>query len=414
MVHHVIETTACLNPTQLVLVASPYLTPALLQAPVPVTHVVQQEPKGTGDAVRVALEALAPQITDVLIVCGDTPLLTHTTLQTLLDKKKTVAPEDTVLLGMQLDDPKAYGRLILNDASQTIQKIIETKDATPEQRKIQLCNAGVYLCARLSLQKALRHLDNQNQAQEYYLTDIVEHSSDILTHLVLTNTPEELEGVNNLEDLAQAEAALQQRWRQEKMGAGVTLYDPHTVYFSSDTKVAPDVTIYPHVFIGPGVEIAEGAVIYPGCMIEHTRIGPNAKVGPYARLRGGCVLETGAEVGNFVEVKNAQFAPYAKAKHLSYLGDVSIGSDANIGAGTITCNYNGFSKFSTTIGAGAFIGSHTALIAPVAVGEHAIVAAGSVITDDVPAGDLGIARARQNNKEKWAVTFRSRYQLLKN
>ncbi len=367
--------------------------------------VVQREQLGTGDAVKAAREKLAGFTGTVLVLYGDTPLITDVTLRLLLS---TLELYDIAVLGMRPREPGAYGRLIINEAGD-LEAIVEYKDSSEEQRAIRLCNSGVMAVKGGRMFALVDTLRNDNAKGEYYLTDIVAAGrTQNLRCGVAEGKEEELLGINARPELARAEYAFQQRRRTELMEAGVTMIDPFSVFVSADTDIAHDVLIEPHVFIGPGVTIDAGCHIKAFSHIEGAHIGKNCAVGPMARLRPGAELKGDNKVGNFVEIKNAVLQEGAQASHLSYLGDAEIGADTNIGAGTITCNYDGFRKYKTTIGKGVFIGSNSALIAPVTIGDGAIIGAGSVITQDVSGDALAITRPGQVEKTGWAGAFREK------
>lgn len=366
--------------------------------------VLQDPPLGTGHAVRQAEAALAGFEGDVIVLYADTPLIRPETVEAVFAALDDAA---VAVLGFEPAEPGGYGRLI-ESAPGVLEAIVEAKDASEQQRAVRLCNSGVIACRAEHLWGWLAALTNDNAKGEYYLTDIVAMArADGLAARVVRADEREVLGVNDRADLAAAEAAFQARRRGEAMTAGVTLIAPETVFFSHDTAIEADVVIEPHVMFGPGVTVAGGAVIRAFSHLEGARIGPDCEVGPYARLRPGAVLEAGAKVGNFVEVKKSRLGEGAKASHLSYIGDSDVGAKANIGAGTITCNYDGFFKHRTVIGEGAFIGSNTSLVAPVEIGAGAMTGSGSVITGDVPADALGLARARQETKPGWAARFRA-------
>jgi len=371
---------------------------------------MQREPLGTAHAVRAAEAALRDFVGDVAVIFADSPLIRADHLQALQALR---AQADIVALGFEAADPRGYGRL-LRGPDGGLEGIVEDKDATAEQRAITLCNSGVLLAPAERLWALLAQVDNANAKGEYYLTDIVRlgRAAGLRAAIALGEEADVL-GVNSRAQLAQAEAAFQARARAAAMEAGVTLIDPATVYFSFDTALEQDVLVEPNVFFGPGVRVEAGARIRAFSHLEGAQIGPGCEVGPFARLRPGARLGEGAKIGNFVEVKNATLGPGAKANHLTYLGDADVGARANIGAGTITCNYDGFFKYRTTIGEEAFIGSDTALVAPVRVGARAYTGSGSVITKDVPEGALSVARGRQKNLEGWADRFRAAAQKKK-
>jgi bifunctional UDP-N-acetylglucosamine pyrophosphorylase/glucosamine-1-phosphate N-acetyltransferase len=366
---------------------------------------LQDPPMGTGHAVVCAKEALAGAKGQAVVLYADTPLIRPETVQrvfTALEEGAAVA-----VLGFEPEDPYGYGRLVEN-AQGGLEAIVEEKEATPEQRAIGLCNSGVMAASVEHLFDLLSEVTNDNARGEHYLTDIVAIARKRgLTCKAVRGEASEMLGVNSRGDLAAAEAAFQSRRRAEAMAAGVTLTAPGTVFFSHDTEIAADVTVEPNVVFGPGVRVEAGARIRAFSHLEGATVGAGAEVGPYARLRPGADLREGAKVGNFVEIKNAVLHEGSKANHLSYVGDAEVGAKANIGAGTITCNYDGFFKHRTVIGAGAFIGSNTSLVAPVTVGAGGFTASGSVITADVPEDALALARARQETKPGWAARFRA-------
>ncbi len=366
---------------------------------------VQKEQLGTAHAVDQARGMLADFDGDVIVLFGDTPFIRTETLQAMLEARRAGA--DVVVLGFEPADPARYGRLVLADGR--LQRIVEAKDASPQELQIGLCNSGVICCGRKNLFDLISRIGCGNAAQEYYLTEIVEKANDAgLACSVVTCGEEETLGINSRSELARAEAIFQNRARQAAMAGGVTLVAPETVFFAPDTRLDRDVLVEPHVVFGPGVQIGEGAVVRAFSHLEGCQVGRAAVIGPYARLRPGSCIGEGAKVGNFVETKNATLEAGAKANHLSYLGDARIGAAANIGAGTITCNYDGVMKHRTEVGAGAFIGSNSALVAPVSVGAGAIVAAGSVITREVSADALALGRAEQDNKDGAAERLRQR------
>lgn len=367
--------------------------------------VVQAPPLGTGDAVRKAMPALDGFTGVVVILYADTPLIQPETLLALAAGIEDGAA--VAVLGFAPDDPGAYGRLKLG-ADGSLEAIIEAKDASPEDLEIDFVNSGVMAVRSDFLARALPQLASNNAKGEYYLTDIVAIARrEGLTCAVLEADEDEVMGVNSRIELAVAEEIFQDRRRLAAMERGVTLIDPSTVYFSFDTEIANDVVIEPNVYFGRGVSVASGAVIKAFSHIEGAAIGESSTVGPFARLRPGAVLGREAKVGNFVEVKNADVGAGAKISHLAYIGDARVGAEANIGAGAITCNYDGFSKHETEIGQGAFIGSNSALVAPVKIGKGAYVGSGSVITKNVEDDALAVARGRQSEIKGWAAKFRS-------
>jgi bifunctional UDP-N-acetylglucosamine pyrophosphorylase/glucosamine-1-phosphate N-acetyltransferase len=405
MINHVLDRLDELGCRPVVPVIAPGME-AVAQAVQPWQAAIQPVPRGTADAVRAAEALLAGSAGDVLIAYGDAPLLAAATLRRLLDRRGASDRPDVVLLAMRPDDPAEYGRVMLGDGDEVV-RIVEHRDATPAERAVRLCNSGMMLVDGARLFGWLAAIGNDNAKGEFYLTDIVTVARRAGARCVAVEGPAaELAGVNSRAELAAAEAVLQDRLRRAAMAGGATLVDPASVFLSADTRLGRDVVIGPFVQIGPGVVIGDGVEIAAFSHLEGAIIEQGAVIGPFARLRKGSRIGEGAKVGNFVETKNLALGRGAKANHLSYLGDAEIGAKANIGAGTITCNYDGFDKSRTVIGAGAFIGSDTALVAPVTVGEGAIIGAGSVITADVAADSLAIARATQVEKPGWAARFR--------
>ena len=367
----------------------------------------QREQLGTAHAALQAKDALAG-FDGVAIVCfGDTPLLATDTVARLAARLDASDTPTVAVLGFRPADARAYGRIIA-EADGTIAKMVEYKDASADERAVDLCNSGVTAVRTGDLWRLLEAVGNDNAAGEYYLPDVVTLAIAEGGRAVCIETGEdEVAGINSRGELAAVESGWQAHRRARAMADGATLIAPDTVWFAHDTQIGRDVTIAPNVVFGPGVTVADRAVIHAFSHIEGATIGEGAEVGPYARLRPGAALGTGAKVGNFVEVKKATLGAGAKVNHLSYIGDAEVGAAANIGAGTITCNYDGFFKYRTSIGAGAFIGSNSALVAPVSIGEGAIVAAGSVLTRDVEAGALALVRPPQIAKPGWATRFRA-------
>ncbi|WP_275782557.1 bifunctional UDP-N-acetylglucosamine diphosphorylase/glucosamine-1-phosphate N-acetyltransferase GlmU [Pararhizobium gei] len=371
---------------------------------------VQTERLGTGHAVLAAREAIAGGYDDILVVFGDTPLITAAPL--LAARQALAEGQDVVVIGFQTPEPTGYGRLIVENGE--LLAIREEKDATPEERRITYCNGGLMAINGARALEFLGHIGNANAKGEYYLTDIVEVVRAKGGKAVAVEAPAaELMGCNNRAELALIEAEWQKRRRHELMVSGVSMIAPETVFLAFDTQIAQDVTIEPNVVFGPGVSIESGAVIHAFSHIEGARIATDATVGPFARLRPGANLGEGSKVGNFCEVKKAEIGAGAKVNHLTYIGDAFVGENTNIGAGTITCNYDGVNKHVTHIGANAFIGSNSSLVAPVSIGDGALVASGSVITEEVPADAVAFGRARQDVKPGRAKLLRERYQAEK-
>jgi bifunctional UDP-N-acetylglucosamine pyrophosphorylase/glucosamine-1-phosphate N-acetyltransferase len=369
---------------------------------------VQTEQKGTGHAVEQAADALGGYDGPVIILYGDTPFVESATLGRMIDRLDGAGGPGIVVLASSPADPLRYGRIILGEGDR-IARMVEYKDATEEERAVRLCNSGMMAVRSSDLFRWLAQVGNENAAGEYYLPDIVNiAAAEGREAVVIEGDPYEAAGVNSRAELAHLELEWQRRRREQALEDGATLIDPESVWFAFDTKLGRDVTVEPHVVFGPGVSVADGATVHAFSHIEGATIGAKASIGPFARIRPGTILGTKSKVGNFVELKNAEVAEGAKVNHLSYVGDASVGAKANIGAGTITCNYDGFGKYRTEIGAGAFIGSNTALVAPVSVGDGAIVGAGSVITRDVEPDSLAVERNEQKGIAGWARRFRER------
>ena len=365
---------------------------------------VQEERRGTAHAVLAARPALARGADDILIVFADTPLITAPTLARMRSALGEGA--SVVVLGFRPADPSGYGRLIM-DAAGRLAAIREERDASAAERAIDLCNAGLMALAGPWALAILEQIRDDGAKREFYLTDAVALASAMgLRTVVLETDADEVRGVNTQGQLAEAESVLQERLRAAAHTAGVIMVAPQTVHLCADTRLGHDVTIEPYVVFGPGVTVEDGAVIRSFSHLEGAHVGRGARVGPYARLRPGARLEADVHVGNFVEIKEARLEAGAKANHLAYIGDASVGAGANIGAGTITCNYDGAAKHRTEIGSGAFIGTNSSLVAPVRIGDGAYVASGSVITREVPPDCLAFGRARQVNKEGWASRLR--------
>jgi bifunctional UDP-N-acetylglucosamine pyrophosphorylase / glucosamine-1-phosphate N-acetyltransferase len=412
MIRHVIDALRPLDPAETIVVIGRDMD-AVARAVAPAPSVVQSPPRGTGDAVRAAAPALAERlqeggISDVVVLFGDTPLLRAETIAELLDTRRRAPVAAVAIAGMRPADPAPYGRLVLGDDGALL-RIVEAKEASVEERAIGLCNGGIMAIDSCHVFELVDRIGNDNAKREFYLTDIVAIArAQGLSCRVAEFPATELLGVNTRSELAAAEALMQDRLRRRAMEEGATLIAPETVFLSADTRLGRDVVIEPNVVFGPGVRIADNVVIRSFSHLEGADIASGAIVGPFARLRPGAVLEADVHVGNFVEVKATRLGAGVKASHLSYLGDSDIGAGTNIGAGTITCNYDGFNKHRTVIGERAFIGSNTALVAPVTVGDGAYVATGSVVTWDVPADALTIARARQVDKPGRAAELRAR------
>ncbi len=408
MIGHLLDRLAAFGADRTVVVTSPGM-PEVADFVAPADTAIQDPPLGTGHAVLAAREALADFDGDVLVLFGDTPLLTEDTMRAMVEVRRGKNNPAVVVLGFSPDDPGEYGRLVAG-SNGGLEKIVEYRDANEAEREIGLCNAGIMAIDGTRLFALLDEVSNDNAKGEYYLTDIVEvaRSKGWGCVTVETDDPDEVMGVNSRTGLAEAEAAFQYRLRLQAMEDGATLQDPDTVWFSYDTELGKDVSIGPNVVFGPGVSIGDNVEIRAFCHIDGAAVDNNAIIGPFARLRPGADIGPEVHIGNFVEIKEARLDEGAKANHLSYVGDSWVGAGANIGAGTITCNYDGFFKSRTEIGAGAFIGSNTALVAPVKVGAGAITGAGSVIAKDVEEDALAITRAPQEERSGWALKYRLR------
>ena len=402
MLLHVMKSSATLEPEQLVIIAghgADAVSAVARDYNETAQVVLQSEQLGTGHAVSQAKSALADCTGDVIVLYGDTPFVRPETLQALLAARKTA---DIVVLGFQAANAGRYGRLVMQGSA--VSRIVEYKDASEQERAITFCNSGV-ICAKADvLFSLLEAVGNDNASKEYYLTDIVQLANDRNLSVAAVHCDEaETMGINSRAELAQAEASFQSRTRMEMMALGVSLTAPETVYFAYDTVLGRDSQVEPNVVFGPGVTVENGARIRAFSHLEGCHISSGAVVGPYARLRPGAELAENVRIGNFVEIKNARIEDGAKVNHLSYIGDANIGEASNIGAGTVTCNYDGVGKHHTEIGASVFIGSNTMLVAPVTVGDAAMTASGSVITKNVEPGALAIARSEQSNKPGLAV-----------
>ncbi|NOZ66440.1 MAG: bifunctional UDP-N-acetylglucosamine diphosphorylase/glucosamine-1-phosphate N-acetyltransferase GlmU [Alphaproteobacteria bacterium] len=408
MLHHLMDTLENLSPSRKVIVVGAGKEQVEKSVGDQAEIVVQEPQFGTGHAVQVTRDQLSDFSGDVLILYGDVPMLSVATLQNMLDVRHGTGNPAVVVLGFEPTDTKAYGRLVVDDQGDLL-AIVEHKDATADQRKIGLCNSGIMALDGAVMFDLLDGLDDNNAAGEFYLTDVVAIArAKGFGCAVSVASESEVMGINSRSELAEAEAVFQGAQRQKFMDEGVTLLDPSSVYFSHDTVIGTDVTIEPNVFFGPGVTVEQDVTIKGFCHFEGATIRKGATVGPYARLRPLADVGAGAKIGNFVEIKKSTIEQGAKVSHLSYIGDAIVGTGANIGAGTITCNYDGFNKALTEIGPGAFIGSNTALVAPVKIGAGAIVGAGSVVTREVSTDALVVTRAKQKEMAGWAAAFRQK------
>ena len=405
MIEHLLASVEALSPQKLVTIVGEFRDQLERQLADRSAFAVQEPQHGTGHAVQQAEQALAGFEGDVLILYGDVPFVKTDTMRAMIERLRAVDAPAAVVLGFEPDDPLRYGRVVAQQGQ--IIKMVEYKDATEEERACTMCNSGLLAARCEDLFDLLKRVGNDNQQGEYYLPDIVNIAiADGRNCAVIAcDSADEVGGINSRAELAAAEAQWQAVAREEAMASGVTLRAPETVFFSYDTQLASDVVVEPNVVFGPGVSVAGGATIRAFSHLEGATVGENVEVGPYARLRPGTVLEEGSKVGNFVEIKKSTLGEGAKASHLTYLGDATVGAGANIGAGTITCNYDGYFKHETRIGPRAFVGSNSALIAPVEIGADAIVAAGSAVSRDVADGELRMVRADQLVKPGWADRF---------
>lgn len=409
MIAHVVESLAEASISSVALVVgrdADQVTVAAGRQDIALSTFLQTERLGTAHAVLAAREAIAKGHDDILVVFGDTPLITA---EPLMAARKALAEgNDVVVIGFHTADPTGYGRLIVDNGE--LMAIREQKDASDEEKKITYCNGGLMAISGARALDLLGKIGNANAKGEYYLTDIVEIARANGGRAIAVEAPEtELMGCNNRAELAMIEAVWQKRRRHELMVSGVSMIAPETVFLAFDTKIGQDVLIEPNVVFGPGVTVEGGAVIHAFSHLEGAHVGAGATVGPYARLRPGANLGPDSKVGNFCEVKKAEIGAGAKVNHLTYIGDAFVGEKTNIGAGTITCNYDGVNKHVTRIGAHAFIGSNSSLVAPVEIGDGALVASGSVITQDVPVDAVAFGRARQDIKPGRARILRERY-----
>jgi bifunctional UDP-N-acetylglucosamine pyrophosphorylase/glucosamine-1-phosphate N-acetyltransferase len=410
MIDHLLASLAGLEPQRTVVVVGDLREQLAAHLGDRAEVVVQDPQLGTGHAVQQAEGALKGFDGDVLVLYGDVPFVRTGTMRAMLYRLEEKDAPAAVVLGFAPRDPLQYGRVIAPRTSKgygRIVKMIEHKDASPEERAVGLCNSGLLAARAEDLFALLGKVGNKNEQGEYYLPDVVNVAvaEGKACAVVVTDAPDEVAGINSRAELAAAEAQWQAFKREEAMAGGATLKAPETVFFAWDTELGKDVTVEPNVVFGPGVTVADNVTIRAFCHIEGATLASGVEVGPFARLRPGAKLEEKSKVGNFVEMKAATLGPGAKANHLSYIGDAEVGAGANIGAGTITCNYDGYFKHKTVIGARAFIGSNSALIAPVRIGDDAIVAAGSAVSRDVADGELRMVRAEQLVKPGWADRF---------
>ncbi len=410
---HALTTADTLKPAVRVVVVGhdgPSVAKAAMEFDGDIRIVEQTEQLGTAHAVRSAANALEDADGDALILYGDTPFIRAETFTAMREARRNGA--DIIVLGFNAEDPGRYGRLIANGVA--LERIVEWKDATEDERAVTLCNSGVVMADTETLLSLVSAVESNNAAGEYYLTDIVAIGAErgLSSQVVICDESETL-GINTRADLAAAEAVFQERARAKLLEDGATLVAPETVFLSLDTQIGRDALIEPNVVFGPGVTVETGARIRAFSHLEGCHVGSGSIIGPYARLRPGAEISNDARIGNFVEVKNAEICDGAKVNHLTYIGDARVGAGSNIGAGTITCNYDGVFKHRTEIGENVFIGSNTMLVAPVRVGDGAMTATGTVVTRDVPAGDMAVARSKQDNKKGFATRFMDKLRATK-
>ena len=405
MIDHLLAALAELEPERTVLVVGEAREQLEAHLAGRAEFAVQEPQLGTGHAVQQAEAVLEGFDGDVIVLYGDVPFVRAKTMRALLDRLHADDHPAVVVLGFEPEDTLQYGRII--GSGDRISWMVEHRDADERERAVKLCNSGLLTARAKALFALLAEVGNDNAQGEYYLPEIVNIAigEGATCAVVVTDDPDEVAGINSRAELAEAETRWQRARRAQAMADGASLIAPATVFFSWDTRLGRDVTVEPNVVFGVGVEVADNAVIHAFSHLEGAKVASGASVGPFARLRPGAVLEAGAKVGNFVEVKNAVIGEGAKANHLTYLGDATVGAGANIGAGTITCNYDGYFKYRTEIGERAFIGSNSALIAPVKIGADAIVAAGSAVSRDVADGEMRMVRAEQLVKPGWADRF---------
>ncbi|HLV06992.1 MAG TPA: bifunctional UDP-N-acetylglucosamine diphosphorylase/glucosamine-1-phosphate N-acetyltransferase GlmU [Croceibacterium sp.] len=405
MIEHLLSSLGELAPERTVVVVGEWRDQLQAALAGRAQFAVQEPQLGTGHAVQQAQAALADFEGDVLVLYGDVPFVSSATMRAMIERLHGPDDPAAVVLAFEPEEPLQYGRVIAD--GDRVTWMVEHKDADEAQRTCRMCNSGLLAARSDVLFELLGKVGNDNAQGEYYLPDVVNIaiSEGRMCAVVVTEDVDEVAGINSREELAAAEARWQRLRRVQAMAEGATLVAPETVFFSWDTRLGRDVTVEPNVVFGPGVDVADDVTIHAFCHIEGARLASGTSVGPYARLRPGSVLEEGAKVGNFVEMKQAVLGAGAKANHLTYLGNATVGAGANIGAGTITCNYDGYFKHKTEIGPRAFIGSNSALIAPVRIGADAIVAAGSAVSRDVAEGELRMVRAEQLVKPGWADRF---------
>lgn len=412
MINHLVRTAESLDPKKIVVVLAPGME-QVERAALPHAVAIQKVANGTGGALKAAMPALKGFKGNVLVLLGDAPLITAKTLKGLIKAKDEDSAAGLSVLGVELENPSGYGRLVM-DKRKTLSKIVEDKDASAQEKKINVVNSGAFCLDGAKLEGWVKKIKNNNAQGEFYITDLPEIAAKpgILTKVALAKDANEVRGCNSRKELAELEAIVQERLREAVMAKGVTMIDPSTVYLSLDTKIAKDVLIEPNVFFGPNVEVGSGAHIKAFSHLEGAKIGKEATIGPFARLRPGSELGEEVRIGNFVEVKKSKIGKRSKISHLGYVGDAIMGEDVNFSAGAITVNYDGFEKHTTVIGRGVMVGSNVNLVAPLSIDDGAFIAAGSTITEDVPADALSIARDAHKIREGWAAEYRKKKQMV--
>ena len=412
MIGWLLDSVEKLDPEKIIVVIGPDMA-ELKEAVAPHDTALQKIQDGTGGALKAALPALKDFDGDLLVLLGDTPLVSIRTLKALIAARNEDVQTGISVLGAEVIDPTGYGRLVIGK-DKTLQKIVEEKDAGAKEKQIRIINAGAFCVDGEYLPGWLKQIGNQNASGEYYVTDLPEIAAEegIQTRVFITPSADEIRGCNSRADLAALEQTLQNRLREEAMKSGVSMTDPSTVYLHFDTKLGKDVTLEPGVFFGPGVEIGDGVHIKAYSHIEGAVISKNATIGPFARIRPGTEIGADVRIGNFVEIKKSKIGKRSKISHLGYVGDTVMGDDTNFGCGAITVNYDGFEKHQTVIGKGVMVGSNVNLIAPVEIDDGAFIAAGSTITENVPADALSISRDTTKIREGWAREFRKRKEAV--
>ena len=401
MIQHIIRTVSLIRPNQIIPVISPRMSD-LQKSLTGIRCAIQKKQKGTADAVVAAQSLLRRFKGNIVVLCADTPFVSANTLRSLLRQLERNRGHDLVILGTKAKNARQYGRILTDDQGKP-RKIVESLDMSSSESKASLCNSGIIAAKSKVLFNLLRLVKNKNAKREYYLTDIVEIARNQGRHVGLMKAAEdEVMGINSPEDLVEANALFQKKTRLKFLQKGVSMRDPNSVWFSYDTKIGSNVTIGPNVYFGENTKISNDVIIHPFCHMEGADVGKGASIGPFSRLRPKTKIAANVQIGSFVELKNAKIEKGAKIPHLSYIGDAVVGSNSNIGAGTITCNYDGFNKFMTRIGSNAFIGSNTSLVAPVNIGDHVFTGAGSTITDDVENHSLALSRLPQYTIKNWS------------